>query len=324
MNPSRMGKRGALLLLGALACGGETDPPDGGGLAVAKAPTSGDAQTGTAGAALANPLAVLVTRDGAPAQGETVSWSIVSGGGTLGGASSTTGGNGIATMTWTLGQGAGAQGARAAVSGASGSPVAFTATATAGAAASIEAAGGNAQGGTVGTALASPLQVRVEDQFGNPVGGTAIAWSVTGGGGSMAPPNSNTAANGIASSTWTLGATVGAQTAQAAAAGLAGSPVAFTATGSAAPDPATGVTVSNNLFTPSTLTVEPGSTVTWTWVNTGIVQHSVLSVGTPSFTSSGILQGNGQTYSVTFDTPGTYDYECEVHGSAMAGQIVVQ
>ncbi len=312
------------LMLAALsACGGETDPPDGNGLAVAKAAASGDAQTGAAGAALANPLAVVVTRDGAPQQGVAVSWSVLSGGGTLGGASSTTDAQGIGTMTWTLGQAAGSQTARATVAGASGSPVGFSATATAGPAAALAAAGGNNQSGAINAVLADPLEVRVTDAFGNGVGGVTVAWEITSGGGTVAP-TSVSAADGNAIAAWTLGPTIGAQSAEASAAGLAGSPVAFTATGTAQPAPGTGVTVGNNFFQPTTLTVDDGSTVVWTWANTGVISHSVESVGNPSFTSSAILSGAGQTYSVTFDTPGTYNYQCEVHGAAMSGTIVVQ
>lgn len=314
----------AMLLAALFACGGETDPPAGNGLAVAKAAASGDAQTGPVGVALANPLAVVVTRDGAPEANATVSWSVVSGGGTLAGASSTTNAQGNATMTWTLGQTAGNQAARATVAGASGSPVGFTATATAGAAATMAVAGGNNQSATINAALANPLAVRITDAFGNGVPGVTVAWEVTSGGGAVGAPTSVSAANGNATVTWTLGPTIGAQGAEASAAGLAGSPVAFTATGTAQPAPGTGVTVGNNFFQPANLTVDDGSTVTWTWVNTGAISHSVESVGNPSFTSSAVLSGAGQTYSFTFNTPGTYNYQCEVHGAAMSGTIVVQ
>lgn len=317
--------RAAALLVGVLsACGSENEPPPDDELAVAKASASGDAQTGTVGAALANPLAVVVTRDGAPEVGATVSWAVLTGGGSVGSASSSTNAQGIATTTWTLGTAAGAQTARATVTGASGSPVGFSATATAGAAAAIALSGGAGQSATINTALATPLEVRVVDQFGNGVAGSTVAWEVTGGGGSVAPTSSATNATGNASTVWTLGPTLGAQTAEASLGGVAGTPVAFSAIGSAAPNPATGVTVGNNVFTPATRTVPEGTTVTWTWVNTGAISHSVESTGTPSFTSSPILLGNGQTYSVQFDTPGTYTYECAVHGSAMAGTIVVQ
>jgi plastocyanin len=71
-------------------------------------------------------------------------------------------------------------------------------------------------------------------------------------------------------------------------------------------------------------TVAAGGTVTWTWTNTGDLPHSVQSTGTPDFTSSAILAGSGSTHQVTFSTPGTYRYDCAVHGAAMSGTIVVQ
>jgi plastocyanin len=36
-----------------------------------------------------------------------------------------------------------------------------------------------------------------------------------------------------------------------------------------------------------------------------------------------VMVGSGSTYSVTFRTPATYEYQCGVHGSAMTGRIVV-
>ncbi|HEU4829875.1 MAG TPA: Ig-like domain-containing protein [Gemmatimonadales bacterium] len=313
-----------ILLAAATACGSENEPPGGDGLVVAKAAASGDAQTGPVGVALASPLAVIVTRDGAPAEGVTVNWSVQTGGGALGAATSATGAQGIATMTWTLGSTVGAQTARATVAGATGSPVSFSATATAGAAGSIALSDGDGQSAEINTALDDPLEVEVTDALGNPVAGVTVSWAVTAGGGSVAPATSVTNAAGLATTVWTLGAVIGAQAASASAAGLTGSPVAFAATGTAQPNPGSGVTVGNNFFNPATRTVPAGSTVTWTWVGTGQISHSVLSTGTPSFASSQILVGEGQTYSVQFDTPGTYTYECEVHGSAMSGQIVVQ
>jgi hypothetical protein len=43
----------------------------------------------------------------------------------------------------------------------------------------------------------------------------------------------------------------------------------------------------------------------------------------PSFTSSAIQSGAGKTYQFTFATPGTYQYDCAVHGTMMTGRIVV-
>ena len=80
----------------------------------------------------------------------------------------------------------------------------------------------------------------------------------------------------------------------------------------------------NGTQNPAIDTVAAGSTVTWTWTATGSVAHSVQSQGTPSFASSAVQTGDGKTYSVTFTTPGTYQYDCAVHGAAMSGRIVVR
>jgi len=80
----------------------------------------------------------------------------------------------------------------------------------------------------------------------------------------------------------------------------------------------------NGTTHPAVDTVPAGTAVTWTWTNTGSTPHSVQSEGTTTFTSSQTLTGSGKTYSVTFMTSGTYEYDCAVHGDAMSGTIVVQ
>jgi plastocyanin len=80
----------------------------------------------------------------------------------------------------------------------------------------------------------------------------------------------------------------------------------------------------NGTRNPAQDTVAVGQTVTWTWTGTGSTPHSVRSQGTPAFTSSTNLTGSGMTYAQTFNTPGTYHYDCAVHGSQMSGTIVVQ
>jgi len=96
-------------------------------------------------------------------------------------------------------------------------------------------------------------------------------------------------------------------------------------------NPSNAVTVGNIVFTsvhngtanPAVDTVMMGSTMVWTWSGTGQVGHSVQSIGALTFPSSGVLTGNESTYSVKFTTPGTYQYDCAVHGQAMTGTIVV-
>jgi plastocyanin len=69
--------------------------------------------------------------------------------------------------------------------------------------------------------------------------------------------------------------------------------------------------------------VTVGGTVTWTWGTTGATPHSVESLGSPSFVSSAVLTGGGNTYQFTFAQSGTYRYDCAVHGALMTGTIVV-
>jgi len=80
------------------------------------------------------------------------------------------------------------------------------------------------------------------------------------------------------------------------------------------------VSAHNGSQNPAVDTIPVRGSITWTW--TGSLPHSVQSTGSTSFTSSGTKTGSG-TYAVTFTAPGTYHYDCAVHGTAMTGTIVV-
>ena len=71
-------------------------------------------------------------------------------------------------------------------------------------------------------------------------------------------------------------------------------------------------------------TIAAGGTVTWIWDAQG--SHSIQSTGTSPgiFRNSVVMDANNSTYSVTLNNPGTYPYQCAVHGAAMSGVIVVQ
>ena len=71
-------------------------------------------------------------------------------------------------------------------------------------------------------------------------------------------------------------------------------------------------------------TIAAGASVTWTWDAAG--SHTIQSTGVPPeiFRNSVVMAGAHDTYTVTFRTPGTYTYDCAIHGSAMTGRIVVQ
>jgi nitrite reductase (NO-forming) len=99
--------------------------------------------------------------------------------------------------------------------------------------------------------------------------------------------------------------------------------------------PATGTTVhlSAFAFAPKVLKVKAGQTVTW--VNMEATDHSVIDANakTPAerlFDSTGEKDGRpvtymkkGDTFSFTFDTPGTYQYRCRQH-PFMTGTIIVE
>ncbi len=79
---------------------------------------------------------------------------------------------------------------------------------------------GSAQVGLVGTPLDDKVVVRVQNIYGRPVAGATVNWSVVSGGGSITPPRSRSDANGFASASWTLGSSLGEQTATASIPGL--------------------------------------------------------------------------------------------------------
>jgi plastocyanin len=74
---------------------------------------------------------------------------------------------------------------------------------------------------------------------------------------------------------------------------------------------------------PAVDTVAVNGTVTWTWAAGETLPHSVQSLGSPSFTSSPVQTGAGNTYQFTFTAPGSYNYNCVIHGNLMTGTIVV-
>jgi plastocyanin len=190
---------------------------------------------------------------------------------------------------------------------------------------------GDLQTGAPGEALASQLRALVT-RDGIPSAGDTVKWSTTDG--SVDPPSFVTAADGIGTTTWTLGPNAGAQTATAAVTGATAVSFTATASGGGGPpgDPTEiAVRVGNNSFTsvrngtvnPAVDTLAVNGTVTWTW-GPGAGSHSVQSTGSPAFVSSLVKTGEGQSYSLIFTEAGTYTYDCSIHGAAMTGRIVVR
>lgn len=95
-------------------------------------------------------------------------------------------------------------------------------------------------------------------------------------------------------------------------------------TGGAGSCPANSICMTGSTFTPSSLTVVRGATVSF--VNSSGIDHNV------NFTSNSPTGGNIPTYSSgsvsrVMGTAGTTNFFCNIHGTAtsgMTGQIIVQ
>ena len=185
---------------------------------------------------------------------------------------------------------------------------------------------GDAQSGPVSQALPNDLRVEVT-RDGAPASGVAVTWG-TGSGGSLSPTSDETDADGVSTSTWTLGSTGGQQSATASLQGGLNSTVTFTAT-------ATGGTAGSviqvisanaqggNRFTPANLVVTQGTTVTWQWVDQ-VAAHNVVPDDNSTPPTSGTLTDAPHSYQYTFTALGTFHYHCQAHGgTGMVGTVTV-
>ncbi len=77
------------------------------------------------------------------------------------------------------------------------------------------------------------------------------------------------------------------------------------------------VSIQDFAFNPPNITVAPGTTVTW--VNNDSAPHTTTA--DDEMWDSETLQ-QGESFSFTFDTPGTFPYFCEIH-PMMRGSVTV-
>lgn len=102
------------------------------------------------------------------------------------------------------------------------------------------------------------------------------------------------------------------------------------------PPPANTFNVQNNSFNPTSLTVASGTQITFNWVS-GAIGHNVTPssanpLAAPESGGGGVLRSAPFTFTVTFNTVGTFRFFCSAHGaqtaggdvSGMSGTIVVQ
>ena len=79
------------------------------------------------------------------------------------------------------------------------------------------------------------------------------------------------------------------------------------------------VHIDNFSFSPASITIPRGTTVTWT--NRDDIPHTVVSTNGKSFKSHPL--DSDDTYSFTFETAGQYGYFCSLHPH-MQGTVIVQ
>jgi plastocyanin len=83
------------------------------------------------------------------------------------------------------------------------------------------------------------------------------------------------------------------------------------------------ISITGYSFQPSILTVQKGTTVTWTNYDSAIhtVESGTAANPTSTFSSGNLSQG--QSFSYTFTQDGTFVYHCDLH-SSMTGVVIVE
>lgn len=172
----------------------------------------GVGQRGLVGIPLAEPVGVQVLDAGKkPIATMPVTFEVISGGGSVGVAMVLSDTLGVASTRWTLGGTPGAQ--------------TLGASATSGVRTEIMAMGlepdsmvthlivhsGGGQSGSAGQALPQPVTVRVLEDAGRPVPGATVVFVPRPGNGEVQPKEVQSNHSGVASTTWTLGDTIGPQ-----------------------------------------------------------------------------------------------------------------
>ncbi len=192
---------------------------------------SGDNQTGSVGISLPNPIVVRVLDQfGSPMAGVTVTFTVTAGNGSADPTTVQTDDQGKAQTVWTLGPDPGENKLRVTADVEGIEPVEFTATGVEPVPTSLEMVSGDGQEGAVGKPLPNPLVVLVKDQFGAPMSGVTVAFSIVAGDGSVDPSTATTNNEGKAQTVWTLGPNPGENKVQASVDGI-DQVVTFTATG---------------------------------------------------------------------------------------------
>ena len=183
---------------------------------------SGDNQTGLTGEALANPFVVEVRdENGNPLEGVIVAFVVSAGGGLLSDTNVDTDTNGLAQSILTLGSDPGTNTVDVSVEGivkteifnAEGAlppPIPTT----------LSTVSDDNQTGLTGETLADPFVVEVHDQYGDPIEGVTVTFTLLTGDGALSTETPTTDANGQAETTLTLGNEPGEYTLEVSVEGI--------------------------------------------------------------------------------------------------------
>jgi hypothetical protein len=184
----------------------------------------GHLQSGAVGTLLPTMLIMRAFgTNGKPIQGIPISFSVIAGGGTVDPATGTSDANGEVKSKWTLGPASSVQ----SVAATAPNVEAVILNALGILPSDMIIAQGNGQTAKPLAALSVPLVLRVTGTNNVPIPGQTVALAITSGGGSLSPQSAVTNALGEVSVRWTLGPTVGTQTATATAGAIG--PVLITA-----------------------------------------------------------------------------------------------
>ncbi len=125
---------------------------------------------------------------------------------------------------------------------------------------SIATVGPAAFTGAAGDLIPQDLVVRVTDAGGTPVADAQVVFSIASGGGSLSAVSATTNLDGLASTRWTLGPTIGEQRVQATVGGVSSS-ATFVAVASAGAPAEISITAGNNQSGPAGAAVATRPTV---------------------------------------------------------------
>ncbi len=224
--------------------------------------------TGTAGLDVAAPPVVRATdADGLGVSDLSVSFNVISGGGSVGVASTRTDVEGYARVArWTLGPQVGPQLLTASFDGLPNVVFRATASAPPGQGWLEPVSSTDAQVGAAGAILPVAPGVIVRDPGGAPVAGVSVTFAVTSGGGTLTGANAISSASGVATvGSWRLGSTSGTQRLSVSATGRLGTTMVAQANATGVPSLVRETIISESLLEwPWDLAFAPDGTLLFT------------------------------------------------------------